>query len=719
MDTLECTVERITYQNSENGYAVIRTNVKGIDDLVTVVGTMFDVNVGARLLLDGNWVIDQRYGKQFSVSRYEEKMPATALGIQKYLGSGMIKGIGPSAAKKIVDAFGVDAIDVIENDPERLKTVKGIGSAKITIIVEGWAKQKEVKNIMIFLQGHNISPAYAVKIYKAYGDQSIARVKKNPYCLADDIWGIGFKSADTIAGNLGIPKDSPLRIRSGILYTLSCMADEGHVYLTKEDLVYEATKILECPENIVIRLIDEMKTSGDLLGEDDLEYLPAFYYAETGIASKLSRLMHEPGEDHLWDLAKNYGPDCIHVNKIEKELGIEYDEIQKDAIIRSGMSKIMVLTGGPGTGKTTTVNGILKSFTENGLEVVLAAPTGRAAKRMSEATGMEAKTIHRLLECKSPYAYDRNENNPLEGDALVVDECSMIDTVLMNSLLKAIPKSMRLILVGDVDQLPSVGAGNVLKDIISSGAVPVVKLEKIFRQAQSSRIITNAHMINKGIMPNLSNGKTDFYFVKKENPEEASDEIVDLVASKLARYYNVESKTIQTLVPMQKGVVGALELNKRLQEKINPVGPGIKYGATVFRLGDKVMQMKNNYDKSIFNGDVGFITEVNEEEKALKVDFDSKIVEYPAEDLDEITLAYATTIHKSQGSEYPIVVMPIMMTNFIMLQRNLLYTGVTRAKKAMIIVGTKKAIGCAVSRVSANKRNTKLAQRLKSIENIA
>lgn len=726
-------VERITYQNPDNGYTVLKCAVKNYSDLVTVVGSLLDVNVGSVLLIDGNWKVDSKYGRQFMAETWEETMPATVFGIEKYLGSGLIKGVGPKFAKRIVQKFGTDTIEVIETDTGRLREVDGIGEKRIRQIRESWERQKEIKNVMLFLQDHGVSTSFAAKIYRQYGNESIARMKENPFRLADDIWGIGFKTADSIAEKLGFGKEAFVRLRSGIMYTLSSLADEGHVYAEKDQLVRTASKLLEADESSIIMTLDHMLKEQDVIRErlererpEDGEimvteaiYLPPFYYAETGAANKLKRLAAAPAQDRLWtslqEARRKTGKEelSIDVAHIEKQVGMEYDEIQAEAIRLSAASKVLVLTGGPGTGKTTATQGIIAAYRAFGLRILLAAPTGRAAKRMTEATGLEAKTIHRLLECKPPEGYQRNEEQPLEGDVLIVDECSMIDVVLMNALLKAIPSGMRLILVGDIDQLPSVGAGNVLRDIIDSGCFPVIRLTRIFRQAQTSRIIMNAHKINEGGMPDISNGRnTDFFFTSKEEPEDAAAEIVNLVKNKLPAYYHIPADQIQVLTPMQRGVVGATSLNLALQEALNPQGDGLRRGGFVFRPNDKVMQLKNNYEKEVFNGDIGMIDSVSLQDRTLKVNYDGRLIEYDITELDELVHAYATTIHKAQGSEYPIVVMPVLMNHFVMLQRNLIYTGITRAKKILVLVGTKKALAYAVKNVTVTKRNTLLKERL-------
>ncbi len=746
MVKIRCVVERITYQNPENGYSVLKCRVKDHSDLVPVVGNLLDANVGSVLLVEGNWKVDAKYGRQFAAENWEETLPATVYGMEKYLGSGLIKGVGPKFAKKIVQRFGVDTFTVIEDNVELLIEIEGIGNKRIRMIAESWLKQKEVKNIMLFLQEHQVSTSFAAKIYRQYGNDSIPVMKENPYRLADDIWGIGFKTADQIAEKLGFGKESYVRLRSGLMYTLSELSNDGHVYAEKQQLIDAAVKLLEAGEGTVAATMDDMLKKNELIPERDLVkrnedgeqvdpvYLPPFYYAEIGVAAKLKKLAASPAGDKLYTkLAKvrqesGNNELSVDITAVEKKTGMEYDGIQADAIRRSAMAKVMVLTGGPGTGKTTTTHGIISVYKAFGLKILCAAPTGRAAKRMTEATGLEAKTIHRLLECKPPEGYQKNEDNPLEGDVLIVDECSMIDIILMNSLLKAIPPTMRLVLVGDIDQLPSVGAGNVLRDVIDSGVFPVVRLTKIFRQAQTSRIIMNAHRINEGKMPEINNGKeSDFFFMENEDAEAVVPQIVKLVKENLPGYYGVASNQIQVLTPMQRGVVGATNLNLALQEALNPAekevfmrGRGkvmmpkecLRRSGFAYREGDKVMQIRNNYDKEVFNGDIGIIESVTEADRTLSVNFDGRSIEYDVTELDELVHAYATTIHKAQGSEYPIVVMPVLMNHYIMLQRNLIYTGITRAKKVLVMIGTKKALAYAVKNVTVTKRNTMLRERL-------
>lgn len=707
MVKLRCVVEHITYQNQENGWSVMRVKVKGYDNLVTLTGSLLDVPVGSVLLVDGDWRVDPRYGQQFVAQSWTEVMPATIYGIEKYLGSGLIKGIGPVYAKAIVSRFGLETINVIENDIERLLEVPRLGRKRMEKIRESWEKQKDIKEVMVFLQGYGVSTAFAAKIYRKYEKESIAKVKENPYQLADDIWGIGFKTADGIASKMGYEKNDPRRCRSGILYTLNELAEEGHVYAEPEQLVDAAVKLLEADESPVRQALASMIEANDIVSDNEVIYLPPFYHAENGSAKRLQSLLSDTSlfnADVAAEPEAEYGA---------KQGGIVYDNVQQAAIQKALDSKVMVLTGGPGTGKTTTTQGIIEAFKARHMSILLAAPTGRAAKRMTEATGMEAKTIHRLLEYNPMDGYKRNDENPLEGDALIVDECSMIDILLFYNLMKAIPSNMRLVLVGDIDQLPSVGAGNVLRDIIDSQQIPVVRLTRIFRQAQSSRIVMNAHAINAGQFPDIKNGHdTDFFFINQEDADEIVKLIIGLVRDRLPKTYGYPAKEIQVLTPMQRGTVGAGNLNIELQKALNPSGASLARGGYTFRQGDKVMQIRNNYDKNVFNGDIGYITAVDTTERTLSITFDNRVVEYDVTELDEIVLAYAVTIHKSQGSEFPVVVMPVTMKHFVMLQRNLIYTGITRAKKICVLVGTTKALAYAIRNNTVSKRNTKLKERL-------
>ena len=711
MESLRGVVERITYANEETGYSVIKIKSKGYMDLVTVVGSMATVNVGSVITIKGFWSSNPKYGRQFDAKEWEEALPASIYGIEKYLGSGLIKGIGPVYAKKIVNQFKERTLDIIEEEPHRIIEVPGIGKKRVEMIKKAWQDQKEIKNIMLFLQSYGVSTSFGSRIYKVYGNKSIDIVKENPYQLADDIYGIGFKTADGIASKLGTPKDSFKRCRAGIFYTLSQLSEEGHCYATTEQLITKSVEILEVEESKIIMSMDYLVEQKEIIKEEpDKIYLPPFYFSENGVARRLKQIMQA-------DAKKQVKKSDEVIALLEKNEHMTYDEIQRAAISLAEKSKVMVLTGGPGTGKTTTTHGIIQLFKESGMEVLLTAPTGRAAKRMSEATGMEAKTIHRLLECKPPEGYKKNEDNPLEGDVLIIDEASMIDIILMYNLLKAIPDHMILIIVGDIDQLPSVGAGNVLRDMIDSGAIPTIKLERIFRQAMGSKIITNAHKINNGENPDLKGGReSNFFFIEEEDNEGVLRTIETLCIKRLPNYYKVNPiKDIQILTPMQRSETGAANLNSVLQAALNPCEIHLKRGATEYRLYDKVMQVRNNYDKEVFNGDVGFISAINTEERTLKVRFDDREIEYEALELDELVLAYATTIHKAQGSEYPIVIIPITFSHYVMLQRNLLYTGITRAKKVVVLVGNRNAIYRAVKNNDVKNRNTCLRERLREI----
>lgn len=705
MERLKCTIEQVIFQNPENGYSVFQVDVEGDLGWQTIVGSFQGVDIGSTIVVDGEWKNDKRFGKQFSVISWFEELPATVKGIEKYLSSGLIKGIGKKNASLIVKRFGADTLNVIDKTPERLLEVQGIGKDRMNKIMSSWKKQKDIREVMVFLQGHGISATYAAKIYKEYRKDSIKKVKENPYCLADDIFGIGFKMADAFAQSLGYGKNDPRRCRAGLNYTLTQLANDGHCYAERNQLLNAAVDLLMADMSCIIDALDAMVADKSLVNDDGAIFLPLYYKCECNVAGKIKLLLKENKV-----LAED-----VDIKKLEEKSKIQYDEIQADAIRQALKSKVMVLTGSPGTGKTTTTLGIITALESYKLDIICAAPTGRAAKRMSESTGKDARTIHRLLEYKPEEGFSRNADNPLSGDVLIVDESSMIDIALMNSLMKAVPEKMRVILVGDIDQLPSVGAGNVLRDIIDSGVVPVVRLTRIFRQALTSRIITNAHKINKGEYPDMSNGAdSDFFFIKNENPESVASEIVNIVKNRIPKAYNYNIEDIQVLVPMIKGVVGVQNLNVTLQEAINPVGESIKCGMYNYRQGDKVMQIKNNYDKNVFNGDVGTVVCVDTDERTISVRYDSRVIEYESSEFHELSLAYACTIHKSQGSEYPVVVMPLMMSHYVMLQRNLVYTGVTRAKKICIVIGDSRAMHYAIKNFSVLKRNTRLKERLKA-----
>ena len=711
MDTLSGIVERITYENEENGFSVIKIKSKVSHDLITIVGNMAGISVGCVLKLKGFWKTNGNYGRQFTVVEYEESVPATVKGIEKYLGSGLIKGIGPVNAKRIVSRFGENTIDIIENESHRLCEIDGIGKKRVDMIKKAWEEQKDIKNIMLFLQGQGVSTSYAVKIYKQYGNESVEIVGENPYRLAGDIWGIGFKTADSIARNMGFAQDSIERCKAGIIYVLNEKSNEGHCFLYAEELVKSAMEILEIQEDIILQGLRMMREQELLVVEEDAVYVPALYYSEKGAVGRIDDITRANSPYDGNDIA-------AIIESIQCKENIKYDSVQVDAINTAIKAKFMVLTGGPGTGKTTTTNAIIKIFESMGARVSLAAPTGRAAKRMSETSGRESKTIHRLLEFKPPAGYQRNQDNRLDCDVLVIDEASMIDIVMLNTLLKAVRDECVVIFVGDVDQLPSVGPGKVLSDIIDSGMVSVVKLQRIFRQAMGSSIITNAHRINKGEYPKLSNGKdSDFFFIEEENPDAVVEQIKGLCSKRLPKYYNIDRVSdIQVICPMQRGSTGTHNFNQVLQEILNPSKIAISYGGTEYRMHDKVMQIKNNYDKNVFNGDIGRIKSIDTESKSLVITFDDRDVEYDISDMSEVVLAYATTVHKSQGSEYKVVVSPVTTQHFMMLQRNLIYTCITRAKKILVLVGSKKAVAMAVKNNKIVQRNTRLKEKLVDVK---
>ena len=705
MDTMRCVVQRITFRNDENGWTVLRVRARGFDEQQTVVGNIGAVSVGAVLVVKGEWKNDVKFGRQFSLSEYEEVIPATVSGIEKYLGSGLIKGVGPKFAARIVKQFGAETFDIIDETPERLIEVEGLGQKRVDMIKEAWLEQKEVKNIMLFLQDHGVGTALAHRIFSEFGAESITIAKENPYRLTD-VWGIGFRTADTIAQSMGFDTESVYRIRSGIAYTLSECSNDGHCYMPRAELEKKAAEILEIEEAKLDGIIDDMLIAHDLILEPpDSLYIPPLFFSENGTARRLQAILScSAAIPNSFDIT----------GKPEGTNEIIYDDVQKNAISLAAESKVMILTGGPGTGKTTTVKGIIDFYQAAGMKILLAAPTGRAAKRLTETTGMGAKTIHRLLEAKPPNGYQKNEDNKLTGDVLIVDESSMIDILLMYNLLKAVPDEMTMIFVGDADQLPSVGPGNVLRDMIDSGAVPVVELTRIFRQAMESRIVINAHRINKGDFPDLRNGNgADFFFVEQKENSAIPATIVDLCARRLPKFFKVKPSDIQVLCPMQRGENGAQNLNMLLQNALNSSKASIHRGGIEFRHGDKVMQIKNNYDKEVWNGDIGIITGVDVDERTISVSFDNaEPILYNMPELDELVLAYATTVHKAQGSEYDVVILPMTTQHYVMLQRNLLYTGITRAKKAVVLVGTSGAIGMAVNNNQVVKRNTGLAARL-------
>ncbi|HPX03466.1 MAG TPA: ATP-dependent RecD-like DNA helicase [Synergistaceae bacterium] len=720
-------IERVTYNDAESGYAVLRIAVKGYPDLVTAVGTIASPAVGEVLNMRGVWMEHPRFGSQFKIIEYRSFAPSSVKGMEKYLGSGLIKGIGPSMAEKIVSKFGADAFDILDSHPERLLEIEGIGEKKAAAIHEAWLEQREMREVMLFLQSHGIGTGYALRVFKHYGSASVRVLEENPYRLAIDIFGIGFMTADKIASGMGFNRESPLRIRAGVLHVMNELTREGHVFVPVEELTGSAAKILSVSPEVVEKGIEDARLNQELIIEwytdadkkdDCAVYLPAFHYAELHSAKNLCSILSSPFNGQYAD------PDVV-IPWVQRELGIIFAGRQTEALKTALSSQVMVITGGPGTGKTTLIKAIMKIRSARGYKIMLAAPTGRAAKRMTEATGHEAKTIHRMLEytgsTMSGGDFMRNETNPLDCDLLVVDEASMIDQVLFHHLLKAVPKGSSVIFVGDVDQLPSVGPGNVLKDIIDSGVCPVVHLNEIYRQSRESMIVVNAHRVNNGEMPCLDekgepSSVSDFYFIEEGDPDRALEIIKTLVTVRMPQKFGLDPvKDIQVLTPMHRGSLGTARLNSELRETLNTC-----HGSKVLRMGrtlqegDKVMQIRNNYEKDVYNGDIGTVVMVDGEESRVIVEMDSGRVSYDFSELDELIHAYAVSIHKSQGSEYPAVVIPIMTQHYMMLQRNLLYTAITRGKKLVVIIGTKKAVAIAVNNDKTRKRYTRLAERLKS-----
>ncbi|MET7979380.1 SF1B family DNA helicase RecD2 [Streptomyces mirabilis] len=738
---VEGVLERITYANEENGYTVARVDTgRGAGDLLTVVGALLGAQVGESLRMEGRWGSHPQYGKQFTVENYTTVLPATVQGIRRYLGSGLVKGIGPIFADRITRHFGLDTLQIIEEEPKRLIEVPGLGPKRTKKIADAWEEQKAIKEVMLFLQTVEVSTSIAVRIYKKYGDASISVVKNQPYRLAADVWGIGFLTADKIAQSVGIPHDSPERVKAGLQYALSQSADQGHCFLPEEQLIADAVKLLQVDTGLVIECLAELaeptededgpggvrepgvvreKVPGPDGGPDTVTavYLVPFHRAELSLSAQLLRLLRTtedrmPGfRDVAWDKALTW---------LKGRTGVELAPGQEEAVRLALTKKVAVLTGGPGCGKSFTVRSIVELARARRAKVVLAAPTGRAAKRLAELTGADASTVHRLLELKpgGDAAYDKDR--PLDADLVVVDEASMLDLLLANKLVKAVPPGAHLLFVGDVDQLPSVGAGEVLRDLlVDRSPIPSVRLTQVFRQAQQSGVVTNAHRINSGQHP-VTDGMKDFFLFVEDETEEAGRLTVDVAARRIPAKFGLDPRRdIQVLAPMHRGPAGAGTLNGLLQQAITPGRPDLpekRFGGRVFRVGDKVTQIRNNYEKGengVFNGTVGVVTSLDSEEQRLTVLTDEdEEVPYDFDELDELAHAYAVTIHRSQGSEYPAVVIPVTTGAWMMLQRNLLYTAVTRAKKLVVLVGSRKAIGQAVRTVSAGRRHTSLDHRL-------
>ncbi len=703
-EALQGSLDHIVFANEGTGWTVARLRVSGRREPVTVVGHLAGAQPGEELRITGHWTVDPKYGEQFRAEGVIQLLPSTAAGIEKYLGSGLVRGLGPKMAARLVTRFGLETLDVVERAPERLQEVEGIGPVRAARIQAAWAEQKSVRDVMIFLQGHGISPAFAIRIYRRYGPLAVATVRENPFRLAEDVPGIGFRSADRIAANLGMDPAAPARIRAALVYSLNRLADEGHVWAAREALLAAAKEVLggEMP---VAAELDGLVAEGRLAVYGARVALPALDAAERGVVSGLLRLMRSAMRPLSVDLE-------AALAWYEQLGGIELAPLQRQAIGASLDAKVLIVTGGPGTGKTTLVRGIVEIHRRKGRRIELCAPTGRAAQRLGESAGQGARTIHRLLGFDPGRgAFQHDEQHPLDADLVIADECSMIDTVLMNSLLKAVPSAAQLILVGDADQLPSVGPGNVLGDLIASGAVGVVRLTEIFRQAGESRIVVNAHRIDAGEFPLLEGGRDDFFWIRREEPEAILAMVKRLVASDIPRRFGLDPVAdVQVLTPMRRGLLGADSLNQELQVLLNAGGAR---GPRGLRVGDKVMQVENDYGRDVFNGDLGRIAALDEDEGSLAVRFGARDIAYDLRDLDELALAYACSVHKAQGSEYPAVVIPLHTQHYVLLQRRLLYTAVTRGRRLVVLVGSRRALAIALKNRTVAPRGTALAERLR------
>lgn len=719
LQTLEGIVERVVYENDESAWSVVRVQESGTGAVVTAVGNLLGVQAGESLRLHGAWTTDPRFGRQFHAETYLSLQPATLEGMERYLGSGLVAGIGKTMASRIVDHFGLETLEVIETHAERLTEVEGIGAVRAARIREAWQEQRGIKEVMLFLHSQGVTPKLAVKIYKAYGKAAVSRIRENPYRLAFDIFGVGFKSADRIGERLGIPRTSPRRLEAGVHHSLVGFADAGHACCVRADLVAAAAFLLEVDHDLVDKAVASLADTGWVAIENwselgDVVFLTTLQRAEVSVAQRLQQIATTPARqiEIQQDRALTW---------FQQQQSMSLAPEQSQAI-RSGLvSKILVITGGPGTGKTTIVNGIVSILEKKGVRMLLGAPTGRAAKRLQEATGREAVTIHRLLDYSPKIqGFLKNRESPLVADLVILDEVSMVDVVLMQQFLQAFPDSGRLIMVGDVDQLPSVGPGNVLSDLIRSGTVEVVRLSHVFRQGARSWIVTNAHRVNSGEMPDLTgtvDQGADFFFVERNEPEHILDTLRELIVERIPKRFGVNPvQDIQVLTPMQRGDLGVANLNAKLQQLLNPNGQVLGRGQREFRVGDRVMQVRNNYDLEVSNGDIGVIDAVHGDPAELTVRFDQRLVRYESSLLDELVLAYACSIHKSQGSEFPVVVVPIHTQHYVMLHRNLLYTAMTRGRRLVVLIGSRRALRIMVESHQVVERRTRLAERLRGLQ---
>jgi len=712
-------LEKIVFKNPESGYMVGKLRMQD-QTIVTIVGNVFELRCGEELEVKGKWTVNRTYGKQFEVSSVSASIPVTEKGIESYLGSGVIKGIGPAMASRIVDYFGKNTISILDNEPESLSCIEGIGKKRVKQVVQSWQKHRNIRNVMMTLQSYGISNTYAMKIYNTYGENAENVIKVNPYRLAEDIFGIGFRTADDIAGRAGIPGDSIFRVKSGIIYILRRAEDGGHCYLPYESIIDSSLDFLGVELHLLNRAIDELEREEKIMIMDDGDirrvYLKGLYTAEKYVGEKIREIINSKSGDGKTGSGKSSYRKIIM--ELAQSKNIELDNIQVESIINALMEKIIIITGSPGTGKSTILNFIIKILESENKKVLMAAPTGRASKRMTETTGRESKTIHRLLNFNPKLnKFLKNDKNPIEADTVIIDEASMLDIRLTKNLLSACKENTNLIFVGDIDQLPPVGPGYVLGDMIRSGVIPVAELKRIYRQEGDSQIIRNAHRVRDGEFPYIKNSKDgDFYFIEKNDPGKTVDLIIHLLADKIPSSLHMDPfRDIQVLVPTNKGICGVINLNLRIQDAINPGKDGLYYGNRIFRTGDRVIQMKNNYEKEIYNGDIGIIQKIDNEMNELHIDFDGRIIEYSFYEIDEINHSYAISIHKSQGSEFRCVIIPLLTSHYMLLQRNLLYTALTRARELAILVGSKKAIGIAVNKNIVEKRFTGLREILQNL----